>query len=384
MWNKLKILILGGVILGGAYYAIKVLPNSAKNPSSKNNPKASIYDNIDSGFNESFFNAGRAAYDAKKKEEDKEEQKNLFPISPNIDFNKIKREATNEMRSTLDDYNKKLAKYEKSLSETQKKVFSLEKVNKSLEKEALLRQEKYDLFLKERTHNFHIEEIGVNNGEEDLSDNIAEPIEGVEEFEATLPINLNRVLTANKIIPAVIITPINSEISSNVTAVVEENVLGYHGNKILIPRGSQLVGSFSKLEKAGARRMGVVWHRILTPKGINILFNGNAHDKAGFSGVVTKRDTRAKDRYGAAFLVSIINTIAQLSIEAQNATQSAAAASFAREAGTLTATIIKNNLDLTPIITITQGERFNIVLTGDIRFKEPKDNTIKTDFINNL
>jgi len=128
--------------------------------------------------------------------------------------------------------------------------------------------------------------------------------------------------------------------------------------------------------------MQITWHKITTPTGVMIKLDSESADSHGVSGVSGYLDQRLKDRYGGALLLSTINTMAQLSVNEDDIRQLAAVESFSREFGTLTATIIRENMNVKPIIMIRQGQRFNIRPYQNIYFPDPKDGLVDALFIN--
>lgn len=184
--------------------------------------------------------------------------------------------------------------------------------------------------------------------------------------------DLSRVITTDSFIPAVMYTAVNSEIPSRtVLAIVESDVVGFHGTNILIPRGSKVEGVYEKIDNKHARRMQITWFKITRPDGIILKLDAESSDPQGASGLTGYLDQRLKDRYGGAILLSTINALAQLSVKENDIRQLAAVESFGREFGTLTAQIIRENLNAMPIIMIRQGTRFNIRPYQNIYFRDP-------------
>lgn len=199
---------------------------------------------------------------------------------------------------------------------------------------------------------------------------------------ASKPYDLSRVLTTDSFIPAVMYTAVNSEIpSKTVLAIVESDVAGFHGTNILIPKGSKIEGTYEKIDNKHARRMQITWFKITRPDGIIIKLDAESSDVQGASGITGYLDQRLKDRYGGAMLLSTINALAQLSVKENDVRQMAAVESFGREFGTLTAQIIRENMNAMPIIMIRQGTRFNIRPYQNIYFNEPEQGSVKSFFI---
>lgn len=197
--------------------------------------------------------------------------------------------------------------------------------------------------------------------------------------------DLSRIITTDSFIPAVMYTAVNSEIpSKTVLAIVESDVVGFHGTNILIPRGSKVEGVYEKIDNKHARRMQITWFKITRPDGIILKLDAESSDPQGASGLTGYLDQRLKDRYGGAILLSSINALAQLSVRENDVRHLAAVESFGREFGTLTAQIIRENMNAMPIIMIRQGTRFNIRPYQNIYFREPESATSnKSLFTNN-
>ena len=191
---------------------------------------------------------------------------------------------------------------------------------------------------------------------------------------ASQPYELSRVVTTDTFIPAVMYTAVNSEIpSKTVLAIVESDVAGFHGRNILIPKGSKIEGVYEQLQSKTSRRMQISWFKITRPDGVIIkLQDAESGDQAGAGGLSGYLDQRLKDRYGAAMLLSLINAGAQMSVNSNNVNQLAAVESFSRESATLTAQIIRENINTMPVIMIRQGTRFNIRPLQNIYFPELK------------
>ncbi|BCD45379.1 hypothetical protein NHP190020_04180 [Helicobacter suis] len=82
---------------------------------------------------------------------------------------------------------------------------------------------------------------------------------------------LLRTITADRMIPAFLITPISSQIAGKVTAQVESDIFASMGRAVLIPKGSKVIGYYNNNNQIGQYRLNIAWTRIITPQGINIM-----------------------------------------------------------------------------------------------------------------
>jgi type IV secretion system protein VirB10 len=92
---------------------------------------------------------------------------------------------------------------------------------------------------------------------------------------------------AGSVIPAALLTVINSDLPGDVTAQVTEDVYDTPtGNFLLIPQGSRLYGKYDSLISYGQNRALVVWNRLLFPNGKSIDLGGmTGTDPTGQSGL---------------------------------------------------------------------------------------------------
>lgn len=99
-------------------------------------------------------------------------------------------------------------------------------------------------------------------------------------------------LSAGSIIPASLVTGLDSDLPGMIVAQVTENVRdSATGRATLIPQGARLIGSYDSAVAYGQRRAMLVWQRIVFPDGSSIgLDNMPATDPAGYSGVEDRVD----------------------------------------------------------------------------------------------
>jgi type IV secretory pathway VirB10-like protein len=202
--------------------------------------------------------------------------------------------------------------------------------------------------------------------------------ETVQDTHATYPVDLTRVVPVTKLIPAVLYSEIDSELASeNVKAFVEQDVLGYHGQKILIPKGTWVVGRYKPLKRFGDTRIAIEWYRLLTPDGINIELVAKGTDAEGKEGLTGDVDNKLFEKYGMAILLATINTAAQMSVDVQNTQQQAAAGAFTQGLGDVTAQAIGDSINIAPTVRIPKGTRIQIQPLVDIWFREPRGKLAK-------
>lgn len=108
-------------------------------------------------------------------------------------------------------------------------------------------------------------------------------------------------------IAAVLETGINSDLPGFVRAVVSRDIRSFDGSRILIPRGSRLVGEYTADVALGQSRALVVWNRVIRPDGVSILIVSPGTDPVGRAGLSGRVDRHLWQRYGPGILLTAIN-----------------------------------------------------------------------------
>jgi type IV secretion system protein VirB10 len=108
------------------------------------------------------------------------------------------------------------------------------------------------------------------------------------------------------LIPAAIETPIDSSAPGAVRALTTGDTRGFDGTRVLIPRGSHLIGEFKAGTQANQDRVTIVWTRLIRPDGIAIKLSAPGADLQGGAGVPGRVDTHLLARMGSAAFQSVL------------------------------------------------------------------------------
>ena len=177
-------------------------------------------------------------------------------------------------------------------------------------------------------------------------------------------------LFAGSVIPAVMLTGIDSDLPGSITAQVRQTVYdSLDPGVVLIPQGTRLIGEYSSQVAYGQSRVLVAWNRLIFPNGAMIDLEGMAGtDGAGQAGFHDQVDNHYMRVFGSAILMSLLGVGAQLS-QPQNAnaltTPSAsqqAAAAMAEGLNSVGTNVLNRNLDIQPTLNIRPGYAFNVLV----------------------
>ena len=184
-------------------------------------------------------------------------------------------------------------------------------------------------------------------------------------------------LKRGSVIPATLVTGINSDLPGRITAQVSQNVYdSATGRRLLIPQGAKLFGRYDSDVTFGQNRVLVVWTDIIFPNGSTLQIGGMAGtDAAGYGGFNERVNNHYLRTFGSAVLVALIGAGTDMLLPDDNSTATttdsaadAARRSFAETFGQLSQQTVSKNLNVQPTLEIRPGYRFNVLVDQDIVF----------------
>lgn len=180
-------------------------------------------------------------------------------------------------------------------------------------------------------------------------------------------------IKAGTIIPASLVTGLNSDLPGDVIAQVRENVYDtVSGNYLLIPQGSKLIGKYNSRVTYGQKRAQVAWTRLIRPDGSSIsLESMPGVDLAGYSGFSDKVDNHFDRLLGGVLLSSVLSVGTTASAGNYDSYEDRSLSQvFAANAGDEMASagnkITRKNLDIQPTIKIRPGFSVNVLVNKDM------------------
>jgi type IV secretory pathway VirB10-like protein len=197
---------------------------------------------------------------------------------------------------------------------------------------------------------------------------------------SSMPVDMTRVVTMDKPIPAVIKLPIDSREASRAVATVERDIYGGDGSTVVIERGSTLIGTAAAIGSATEEKVGISWERLVRPDGSAWALQATSGDAMGRSGVIGFIDSRWMERFGVSLLASaVVSGLDIVTNAGQTTTQSAsgnttttqtpayiAGQQFSGNFQTLYSQFAKEQMQITPIISIPVGTRITVFATTDL------------------
>ena len=175
-------------------------------------------------------------------------------------------------------------------------------------------------------------------------------------------------LSAGTIIPASLVTGLDSDLPGTVLAQVSENVRdSATGRTTLIPQGARLIGRYDSVVAYGQRRALLVWTRIVFPNGASVeLDNMPATDASGYAGLEDRVDSHSWQLLKGIGLSTLLGVSTQLSIGGGGDLVRAIRESTQQNAAHAGDQITSRNLDVQPTIKIRPGWPVRVLVNKDL------------------
>lgn len=196
-------------------------------------------------------------------------------------------------------------------------------------------------------------------------------------------------IRAGRLIPAVLMTPIVSNIEGIITAQVEQDIYAAQGRAVLIPRGTKVMGFYKNDNKIGQSRLSIVWREMITPQGVNILLtNAMSADSRGINGVEGYLDNKFNERYGLGLFLNTLSnglmiSVSNLTQKSGTGTSPYTAQLFSNAQGDINnifKQLISEQAKIKPTIEIRAGSRIYITPTTHMWFPIPKNGEVMAQY----
>jgi type IV secretion system protein VirB10 len=190
-------------------------------------------------------------------------------------------------------------------------------------------------------------------------------------------------IKAGTIIPAVLLSAVNSDLPGQILAQVREAVYDTDtGEHLLVPQGTRLVGLYDHHIVYGQERVLINWKRLMLPNGSSLSLKDGmpGTDAAGAAGFHDQVNNHYVRIFGHALLLSVISAGVQLSQipsfgqDFQGPTAgNVLGAAVGQQLGSTASELIRRGMTIGPTLEIRPGYPFNVMVTQDVVFPGPYD-----------
>ena len=190
------------------------------------------------------------------------------------------------------------------------------------------------------------------------------------------------VLFEGTILETVLINRLDGGFSGPIECLLSTDVYSNDRQHLLVPAGSKLLGETKKVDTFGQTRRAVVFHRLLMPDGYSVSLDG-------FKGLNQIGDTGLRDQVNNHYLrlFGVSLAIGALGAVAEGGTSGPLTASgtdlmrqgFAQSTAQSSAQILDKFLNIMPTITIREGHRVKVYLSGDLALPDYANRRLPSD-----
>lgn len=179
---------------------------------------------------------------------------------------------------------------------------------------------------------------------------------------------------AGTIIPAAMVTGLNSDLPGQAIATVTEPVYDtVTGGTLLIPQGSRLLGQYDAQVSFGQSRVLLVWTRLVMPDGSSIVLDRlSATDTRGFAGLEDEVDSHWGKLLAGAALSTLLGVGSELAspnrgIDGGDQTIVIATGRSAQDsANQVSQQLTRRNMNVQPTLTVRPGFPVRVLVNKDL------------------
>jgi type IV secretory pathway VirB10-like protein len=184
------------------------------------------------------------------------------------------------------------------------------------------------------------------------------------------------------ILETVLINRLDGGFTGPVECLLSTDVYSNDRQHLLIPAGSKLLGETKKVDTFGQTRLAVVFHRVLMPDGYSVSLDQ-------FKGLNQIGDTGLRDQvnnhylriFGVSLAIGALGAVGEAgtsgSLNASNA--DLMRQGFAQSTAQSSAQILEKFLNIMPTVTIREGHRVKIYLSGDLALPDYNNHKMPSD-----
>ena len=185
--------------------------------------------------------------------------------------------------------------------------------------------------------------------------------------QAEVIANPSNTVIQGTMIQAVMETALDSSLPGQTRAIISEDVFSYDGSRLLIPRGSRLIGRYRSGIEIAQKRVTIAWDRIVLPNDQTVQISAFGGDALGRSGVTGFVDTRFDERFGSAALISIISAAPSVAAaQVEDETTADVLEDVGDDLADATDSVIGEYLSIGPVIYVDQGARVTVMVDRDL------------------
>ncbi|MFL6588112.1 MAG: TrbI/VirB10 family protein [Luteimonas sp.] len=168
-----------------------------------------------------------------------------------------------------------------------------------------------------------------------------------------------------------------SDFPGYTSCIVTEPVYSVNGRRLLLPRGSKVMG-FYNADSVIGDRAGIIWDRITTPTGLDVNMRSPGVDALGAAGNAGHYTAHWGQRLASALLISMLSDAFKYAAAEHGQPQTSFGNGFvvqnpyesntARTLERMANMALERNMARPPTVTVNQGTVVNVYVARDVDF----------------
>ena len=184
------------------------------------------------------------------------------------------------------------------------------------------------------------------------------------------------------VLEALLINRLNGTFAGPTNCLVTTDIYSHDRQQILIPAGTKVLGEAKKVEALGQQRLAVFFHRLIMPDGYSVnLDQFKGLNQVGETALRDKVNNHYLQIFGASLAVGILGGISEAGTGNvfTNSPLDRARAGLGSSLANSSTEILDRFLNILPTVTIREGNRVKIYLSGDLLLPDYAQHTMQPD-----
>jgi type IV secretion system protein TrbI len=190
------------------------------------------------------------------------------------------------------------------------------------------------------------------------------------------------VIFEGTILETVLLNRLDGQFTGPVECLVTTDIYSHDRQHLLIPSGSKIIGEAKRVDTFGQTRLAVSFHRLIMPDGYSVnLDQFKGMNQIGDTGLRDQVNNHYFEIFGASLAVGAVGGIAEAGSDGlltESGTQSVEQG-VGESLGQTSQRILDKFLNILPTVTIREGHRVKIYLSGDLEVPDYANHKMPSD-----
>jgi type IV secretion system protein VirB10 len=190
------------------------------------------------------------------------------------------------------------------------------------------------------------------------------------------------ILFEGTVLETVLINRLDGQFSGPVECLLATDVYSHNRQHLLIPAGTKILGETKKVDLFGQTRLAVAFHRLIMPDAYSVsLDKFTGLDQIGDTGLRDQVNNHYLRIFGTSLAIGALGAVAEAGtggVLSQSGTDRLRQG-FGQSTAQSSAQILDKFLNIMPTVTIREGHRVKVYLSGDFAVPDYANHKMPSD-----